>query len=106
VTEPASPNTTSPEHGVPERIDPLKELRVRQSRDQVGSAWSRCGEHNASLTRYAGKSLGSVDRTLLMTDQNMIDLIGVVIQGIVHRHDRTTRIAKYRVSPFFHQATQ
>jgi ubiquinone/menaquinone biosynthesis C-methylase UbiE len=26
VTEPASPNTTSPEHGVPERIDPLKEL--------------------------------------------------------------------------------
>ena len=37
---------------------------------------------------------GSVNGTLLMTCQNMFDLIMVIIQGIIYRHDRAARIAK------------
>ncbi len=62
---------------------------------QIGSTRSAGGEHRTDFTGSPCKPLRGVDGTLFMPDKDMRQLIMVIIQRIIDRHDRTSGITKY-----------
>src|SRR5690606_10687419 len=80
--------------------------RIGESRDQVCRAWAGGSEYHAGLSGYAGKSLRRVDRSLFMAYAYVIDLINIVVERIVYRHDGPSGITEDSVHTLRHETTQ
>ncbi len=67
---------------------------VGDGRNQVGSPRPRSDQAHAYLARDTRVALGGVARALLVPHQNVVDLILIIVNGVVHGHNRPARIAK------------
>ncbi|CAM5201017.1 hypothetical protein BTHI11S_04833 [Bosea thiooxidans] len=70
------------------------EQRVGQAGDGVGRARAGGDKHAADLARAgAGIALGGVDRTLLVADEHVLDLV-LLENGVVNREYGAARITE------------
>ena len=69
--------------------------RVSDASNGIGSPRATGHKTDTHFTRHPGKAFCCMSSTLFMSHQYMVKLSQVVIQGIIHRHDTTTRIAEY-----------
>ena len=70
--------------------------RVGDRRDEVRRAGSARADAHADATGRARVALGGVTRALLVPAEHVVQLIGVLRQRVVERHDRAARDAEDR----------
>src|SRR5690606_42147188 len=73
---------------------------------QVWSGRARGREDHAGHSGYAGKYLRRVDRPLFMAYEYVIDIINIVVERIVYRHDGPSGITEDSVDTLRHETTQ
>ena len=71
--------------------------RVGDRRDEVRRARSARADAHADATRRARVALGRVTRALLVAAEHVVELVGVLRQRVIERHDRAARDAEDRV---------
>ncbi len=71
--------------------------RVGDRRDEVRRARSARADAHADAPRRARVALGRVPRALLVPAEHVVQLVGVLRQRVIERHDRAARDAEDRV---------
>ncbi len=67
---------------------------VGYGRDEVCCARPRSHKAHPYLARNARVAFGGVTRALLVPHQNVVDPILIIVNGVVHGHDRPTGVPK------------
>jgi len=70
--------------------------RIGQAGDGIGRPGPRCDKHHAGLAGRAGIALGSVNRRLLVTHQDVLDLV-VLEERIIDRQHGATGVAEHNL---------
>ena len=69
-------------------------LSIRQTCNEISGSGTGCSQDYSYSTRNPCITLGSVDGTLFMPCQYMLDLITVIVQCVIDRHNSTTWITE------------
>ena len=62
--------------------------------DRIGCSGAACHQANTDFTRYTGVALCRMGSSLFMANQDMVQCILMVVQGIERRHDGTAGITE------------
>ncbi len=76
------------------------DLGVGEAGDQVGGAGPAGSEYDAGTAGGTGVALCGVDAALFVADQDVVEPIPVVIEGVIDRHDRAAGVAEDGVYAF------
>src|SRR5690606_10160986 len=71
--------------------------RVRQTGDQSGRTRTGGHETRAGFAQYAGVPSCGVNASLLVTRQDMSQLIHIVKQSVIYGHDGSSRVSEYGI---------
>ena len=67
---------------------------ISNAGDGVHGSWARSYQYHTCTSTDAGIALGSMDGTLLMSYQHMIEFVAVIIECIISWHNGTSRITE------------
>ena len=68
--------------------------RIRNACYRIGCSGTARHQANTYITRYTGITLCGMGGSLLVTNQDMVQYILMIVQGIEYRHNRTTGVTK------------
>ena len=68
--------------------------RICNTCDRIGCSGAACHQANTDFTRYTGVALCRMGSSLFMANQDMVQCILMVVQGIERRHDGTAGITE------------
>ena len=79
--------------------------RISHTCDGVCCTWSAGHDGTSHLARHTRITLRCMNSTLLVTDQNVIQSVCIVVESIINWHDSTTWIAEKCLNTFVQKRT-